>query len=148
MYIVKAYKFGNRDKHMYTCGLLKSLEDAKILAQDEEYRRGGKYSCVVDKIHIGKNNNEVRVYETEAFALDQIRNKKNRSEAFDQGMFYTDELKYIQLLDAALRDVPFLTSEDNRSRAQERKEDITTKLNLFLQELRRIAHLNKSRVSY
>lgn len=47
IYLVTAYRWGNREKHSYPVSIRSSLPDALDDAEREEEWRGGKYVCEV-----------------------------------------------------------------------------------------------------
>ena len=54
IYVVTAYRYGDRDKHSYVVGAYDNLVDANTQARREEMYRGGKYECEIDQIPLGK----------------------------------------------------------------------------------------------
>ncbi len=49
MYVVIAYRWGNKEKHSYIVGVFSTDKDAISAAELETVYRGGKYSCFVEK---------------------------------------------------------------------------------------------------
>ena len=47
VYVVTAYRFGDRESHSYVVGSFSSLEKAGCAALEERDIRGGKYSCEI-----------------------------------------------------------------------------------------------------
>lgn len=47
IYVVTAYRFGNREKHSYVLGVYSTEELALQEADKEENFRGGKYTCEI-----------------------------------------------------------------------------------------------------
>jgi hypothetical protein len=45
LYIVTAYRYGDTERHSYPVGVYSTVGGAIGAATDEEYSRGGKYSC-------------------------------------------------------------------------------------------------------
>lgn len=147
MYIIMAYRFGDKEKHSYVVGLEEDLEDAKKLAQKEEYHRGGKYSCVVDEMEPGQIKNN-RVYETEGFVLDTKRDRTIRSNMIDERAYYADEEDYIRLLEASIRHVPFITDPKNEEKAQEKRKELQDVIKPILIQFKKAAKINKHLIKY
>lgn len=49
MYIVLAHRWGDVEGHTYVVGIFDSLRDAVEVAIAEEYWRGGKYECRIQR---------------------------------------------------------------------------------------------------
>lgn len=49
IYIVTAYRNGNRSEHSYNLGVFNKKNKAQQVAESHCDYRGGKYSCVVEK---------------------------------------------------------------------------------------------------
>lgn len=47
VYVVQAYRYGNRDGHSYISGVYSKKQAAIVAACAEEDNRGGKYDCVI-----------------------------------------------------------------------------------------------------
>ncbi len=47
VYVVHAYRYGDRERHSYTVGAFLTPEQAKHAAELETDYRGGKYSCEI-----------------------------------------------------------------------------------------------------
>lgn len=54
IYVVTAYRWGDREKHSYVVGAYDNLVDANTQARREEMYRGGKYECEIDPIELNK----------------------------------------------------------------------------------------------
>lgn len=152
MYIVMAYRGGDTDRHSYVAAIHEDLEKAKAHAEKIEYHRGGKYSCVVNE-HVdpsagfGSETDATRVYETEAFKMDHIVIMKKRHDIVSNMSYYEDEQDYIKLLQAALKDVPFLTTDDHQVSAKVTRDAIQKQLGSQLDSYMRIAKQNKKIVA-
>lgn len=62
VYVVTAYRWGNRENHSYIVGAFTDLDKANEIADDEEDHRGGKYECEIAGITLDAENNSSRVY--------------------------------------------------------------------------------------
>ena len=54
IYIVEAWRWGDREDHSYVLGCWDNLEEAKKIAVDHAHYRGGKYQCVVQQSVLNK----------------------------------------------------------------------------------------------
>jgi len=52
VFVVTAYRHGNRDNHSYVVGVYEVLDDALTLANKEEVFRANKYVCEVVEMKI------------------------------------------------------------------------------------------------
>lgn len=50
LYVVTAYRFGDKERHSYVVGAFTNEDLAMQVANSEEDFRGGKYSCRVLKV--------------------------------------------------------------------------------------------------
>lgn len=50
-YLVTAFRWGRRENHSYTVGIYHKKHAAITNAEKEADLRGGKYSCLVEKVH-------------------------------------------------------------------------------------------------
>lgn len=57
VYIVNAYKWGDREGHSYTVGVYQKKHKAQQVADSHCDYRGGKYACVVEKTFINRFEN-------------------------------------------------------------------------------------------
>lgn len=69
IYVVTAYRFGNREKHSYVIGAFSKKAKAIKAAEDHTDYRGGKYSChveecVVDHFDNKDDEHSKAIYET------------------------------------------------------------------------------------
>ncbi len=62
VYIVTAYRWGNRKDHSYVVGAFDKKDAAKKCADSHRDYRGGKYSCDVDMCTIGSFDNNAQDY--------------------------------------------------------------------------------------
>lgn len=70
VYIVTAYRWGDRSNHSYTVCVFNSKHMAIECANNHAIYRGGKYECVVEKCVINDFNNEYDRYTTEIYRTD------------------------------------------------------------------------------
>jgi len=54
IYVVTAYRWGDREKHSYVVGAYDNLVGAKARAKREERYRGGKYECGIAEIPLNE----------------------------------------------------------------------------------------------
>ena len=47
VYVVTAYRFGDRERHSYIVGIYDTEATAILASEDEENFRGGKYLCEI-----------------------------------------------------------------------------------------------------
>jgi hypothetical protein len=137
-----AHRGGNKEKHSYIAGSYNDLAVAKTEAENTEYHRGGKYSCVIQEVIDGSIQSEC-VYETESFKIDSIVLKKGRIDKASHMAFYEDEQDYIKLLQAALNEVPFLTSIENEATAKDKRREIQDAIGDYLNQFMKTSKLNK-----
>jgi hypothetical protein len=52
IYIVTAYRWGNRENHSYNLGVFKQKNKAIEVANENTAYRGGKYACVVEECEL------------------------------------------------------------------------------------------------
>jgi len=62
IYIVVAYRWGERSNHSYTVGAFETKEEAIVCADGHRDYRGGKYSCEVEEIIIGGYDEDMDNY--------------------------------------------------------------------------------------
>lgn len=58
IYIVTAYRWGERERHSYNLGVFTKKEKAQKVADSHRDYRGGKYACIVEKCNVNNFNNE------------------------------------------------------------------------------------------
>jgi len=76
MFVVIAYRWGNRENHSYTLGCFDNIEDAKSCADSHASYRAAKYGCVVEKCvlnHFDDDSDDYteEVYRTRSF-MDEV----------------------------------------------------------------------------
>ena len=64
IYVVQAYRWGNRENHSYVVGVYDTKEQAIIAADKEEESRGIKYNCAIISTSLNERHN------IELFAID------------------------------------------------------------------------------
>lgn len=67
IFIVNAYRFGQREKHSYTVAAYDNLKKAIATADDHCIWRGQKYACVVEKIILNKFDENAENYTEEVY---------------------------------------------------------------------------------
>lgn len=67
VYIVTAYRFGDRNNHSYNLGVFSSMSKAVQCADDHFMYRGGKYECIVEAAIVDRFNNEDDEYTEEVY---------------------------------------------------------------------------------
>ena len=67
MYIVNAYRWGDREKHSYTVAVFDDRVLAIKCAKKEADNRGGKYSCAVESCKLNDYNGELFNYTVEIY---------------------------------------------------------------------------------
>ena len=55
LYIVEALRWGSRENHSYIVGIYDTHEQAKVICQEEEQYRGGKYKCEIEEKRVNDN---------------------------------------------------------------------------------------------
>lgn len=58
IYVVTAYRYGNREKHSYVIGAFSKKAAAIKAAESHTDYRGGKYSCHVEELTLDYFSNE------------------------------------------------------------------------------------------
>lgn len=58
MFVVNAYRFGDRELHSYTVGLYNTEARAFKAAEDETQYRSGKYQCEIISLRVNENCHE------------------------------------------------------------------------------------------
>lgn len=64
IYVVTAYKFGNKDLNSYLVGAFFSKDKAIECASDEESRRGRKYECTIVEMKEGEPFGQIQEFKT------------------------------------------------------------------------------------
>lgn len=67
LFIVNAYKNGNREKYSYTVAVYSEKEQAIECAEIHCTYRGGKYVCVVESLFLNQFGNEENDYTTDIY---------------------------------------------------------------------------------
>jgi len=70
VYIVTAYRWGDRETHSYVVGVFDDKELSILAAKTEKEWRGGKYDCEVVSMKLNEsreNNNYVVEYKIEEY---------------------------------------------------------------------------------
>lgn len=73
VYIVTAYRYGNRCYHSYNIGVFSKKAQAIKCADSHAQYRGGKYECVIDECEIDKFNNDSDGYTKEIYRTKSIK---------------------------------------------------------------------------
>lgn len=75
IYIVVAYRWGERSNHSYTVGAFTKKQAAINCAESHANYRGGKYSCVVEGLPLDHFNNDADSYHREIHVADGVKFK-------------------------------------------------------------------------
>lgn len=67
IYVVIAYRWGDREKHSYTLGAFTKKQKAIDCAESHAYYRSGKYACVVEQCIIDNFDNKDDEYTKEIY---------------------------------------------------------------------------------
>lgn len=67
LYVVIAYRFGNRDNHSYPIGVFERKQSAQQCADYYTLYRGGRYGCTVEECILNNFNEEDINYTREVF---------------------------------------------------------------------------------
>lgn len=67
LFIVNAYRNGNREKHSYTVAVYSTKEQAIECAESHCTYRGGKYVCIVESLFLNQFGNEENDYTTDVY---------------------------------------------------------------------------------
>lgn len=67
IYIVVAYRWGNREKHSYTVAAFSKKAGAIKCAEDHTTYRGGKYGCAVEEVTLDQFDNDKDDYTKEVY---------------------------------------------------------------------------------
>ncbi len=68
IYVVSAYRFGNRNNHSYVLGVYKKKAQAIKRADAHNLYRGGKYVCEVECFEVDNHNEDFEakiIYQTD-----------------------------------------------------------------------------------
>ena len=72
IYIVTAYRWGNRSNHSYNIGVFSKKHRAKKTADSHCEYRGGKYACVVYRCILNEFNNDADNYTEEIYRAKSV----------------------------------------------------------------------------
>ena len=73
IYIVTAYRWGDRKDHSYNLGVFTKIDKAQKVADSHRNYRGGKYACVVDKCIANNFKNDDDNYTIEIYRAKSFR---------------------------------------------------------------------------
>jgi len=83
LFVVNAYRAGNRERHSYTVAVYNTKEQAIECAEAHCNYRGGKYQCIVESLFLNQFGNEDNEYTTDVYATE-IPNKDPFQKQFTQ----------------------------------------------------------------
>jgi hypothetical protein len=72
IYIVTAYRHGDRFDHSYNLGVFQKKQKAKQVADSHCEYRGLKYACVVDKCVLNQFDNDADYYTEEVYRSQSV----------------------------------------------------------------------------
>ena len=72
VYIVTAYRWGDRSNHSYNLGVFDKSQEAINCAESHTIYRGGKYGCAVDEVTLNNFDNEMDDYTKEIYRTKSI----------------------------------------------------------------------------
>ena len=72
IYVVIAYRWGDKEMHSYTLGAFNKKAQAIKCADSHTQYRGGKYSCVVETCVLNEFNNNSNDYITEVYRTKHV----------------------------------------------------------------------------
>lgn len=72
IYIVTAYKWGDREAHSYNLGVFNKKHKAQQVAESHAVYRGGKYACVVEECVPDVFDNDQESYTREIYRAKSI----------------------------------------------------------------------------
>lgn len=73
LYVVTAFRWGDRKDHHYLCGVFTKKHAAQKCADDERDYRGGKYAGVVEKITLDHYSKEDLGNSKEIYRAKSVR---------------------------------------------------------------------------
>ena len=73
IYIVTAYRWGDRSSHSYNLGVFKSKWKAMKCADSHCQYRGGKYACVVERCVPDQFDNDMDYYTEEIYRAKSLK---------------------------------------------------------------------------
>lgn len=77
VYVVIAYRWGNRENHSYTAGVFNKINSAIKCADSHTEYRGGKYACVVEQCVMNEFENDKDEYTKEIYRTKSALCDKN-----------------------------------------------------------------------
>ena len=72
IYIVTAYRWGDKSDHSYNLGVFQKKHKAQQVAESHCQYRGGKYACVVYKCVLNEFDNDSDNYTNEIYRAKSI----------------------------------------------------------------------------
>lgn len=72
VYVVIAYRWGQRENHSYTLGVFNQEDTAIKCADSHTEYRAGKYACVVEKCVMNEFQNDSDQYMTEIYRTKSL----------------------------------------------------------------------------
>jgi hypothetical protein len=60
MFIVTAYRHGDKELHSYVVGMFNTIDRATKASEDETQWRGGKYYCEILSMRVNETHREFR----------------------------------------------------------------------------------------
>lgn len=73
IYIVTAYRWGDRKYHSYNLGVFTKKDKAQKVADSHRDYRGGKYACVVEKCILNHFENDEDFHTTEIHRSNSVQ---------------------------------------------------------------------------
>ena len=73
VYVITAYRWGDRENHSYLVAVSFDQTRAEEIAHDHCQYRGGKYACVVESVVIDDFDNDADEYSEEVYRAKSIR---------------------------------------------------------------------------
>lgn len=73
IYVVIAYKWGDRECHSYTVGVFTKKHKAQQVAEEHCNYRGGKYACTVEECQLDYFDNTDNQYSKEIYRAKSIK---------------------------------------------------------------------------
>jgi hypothetical protein len=80
LYIIVAYRWGNRSDHSYVVGVTGSKSEAIKSAESHTSYRGGKYSCTVEEFKINDLDNERDKYGKIIFRTESLMDQHSQTD--------------------------------------------------------------------
>jgi hypothetical protein len=80
VFIVTAYRWGDRENHSYVVGAFSTKDEAILWAKKEEEWRGGKYDCEVIVMQL---NYPLKYKNYEVVYNKEIQNEKSSSKGLE-----------------------------------------------------------------